>query len=157
MIEETARVVAVEEGAAWVETQRQGSCGHCAARGACGTSVLAQVVGRRTARIRALNPVGARPGEQVLIGIREGALLRGSFMLYGLPLLGLIGGGVLGDWVGRHLALGDSELLSLVLAAAGFGVGMALVRRFGRRIRSDARYQPVILKRIGTGSALINS
>ena len=50
MIEESAQVVAVEGASGeyvWVETQRQSTCGGCAANQACGTATLAKVLGTR--------------------------------------------------------------------------------------------------------------
>jgi len=40
MLTETARVVALDSDAVWVETLRQTSCGSCAARSGCGHGML---------------------------------------------------------------------------------------------------------------------
>lgn len=145
MIEENARVVALEGDCAWVETQRRGTCDACAANGACGTSVLAKVLGRRRTQVRALNTVGAQLGDYVVVGLAEEALVRGSLAVYAVPLVSMIGLAILMELVQPFGAQGD--LAGIAGAALGLLLGLAWVRRFSRRIRVDSRYQPVILRR----------
>lgn len=147
MIEETARVVAAEGEFVWVETQRQSTCGGCAARQGCGTATLAKVLGRRRTRVRALNRDAARVGDRVVVGIDEQALVRGSLAVYAVPLLGLLAGGVLGALVQTRLQLAG-EALTLVAGVAGLIAGLLWVKGFTRRIRGDSRYQPVVLRRL---------
>lgn len=147
MIEETARVVAAEGEFVWVETQRQSTCGGCAARQGCGTATLAKVLGRRRTRVRALNRDAARVGDRVVVGIDEQALVRGSLAVYAVPLLGLLAGGVLGALLQTRLQLAG-EALTLVAGVAGLIVGLLWVKGFTRRIRGDSRYQPVVLRRL---------
>jgi sigma-E factor negative regulatory protein RseC len=90
MIEENGQVVKVEDdGMVWVETRRQSTCGACADRQGCGTSVLASVLGQRQAPVRVINSIGAVAGDQVVIGVPESGLLRGSLAVYAVPLAGL--------------------------------------------------------------------
>ncbi|MDV3238395.1 MAG: SoxR reducing system RseC family protein [Gammaproteobacteria bacterium] len=147
MIEETARVVAAEGEFVWVETQRQSTCGGCAARQGCGTATLAKVLGRRRTRVRALNRDAARVGDRVVVGIDEQALVRGSLAVYAVPLLGLLAGGVLGALVQTRLQLAG-EALTLIAGVAGLIAGLLWVKGFTRRIRGDSRYQPVVLRRL---------
>jgi sigma-E factor negative regulatory protein RseC len=147
MIEETARVVAAEGEFVWVETQRQSTCGGCAARQGCGTATLAKVLGRRRTRVRALNRDAARVGDRVVVGIDEQALVRGSLAVYAVPLLGLLAGGVLGALLQTRLQLAG-EALTLIAGVAGLIAGLLWVKGFTRRIRGDSRYQPVVLRRL---------
>jgi len=142
VIEENARVVRREGDYAWVETQRKSACGQCSARKGCGTSVLDKVLGRRRSVVRVLNPVDAAPGDEVVIGLGEGAFVRGSLAVYALPLVTLLLGAILGEW------LGGSDALSVLGGLLGLAAGFAWVARFTRRIGDDRRYQPVILRRL---------
>ena len=142
MIEETGRVVEVRGDTAWVETERVSSCTGCAGKTGCGTALLARVFGNRRNRVQALNPVRAATGEQVVIGVQEGALVRGSAIMYLVPLTGLLAGAVIGQ------SAGGTELLSIVLALVGFGGGLVWLRWFGQQTRSDAQYQAQVLRRI---------
>lgn len=149
MIEEPAQVISVEGEAGeyvWVETQRQSTCGGCAANQVCGTSVLAKVLGTRRARVRALNRGGAKVGDRVIVGIDERALIRGSLAVYAMPLLTLLAGGIVGALLSERLQV-SGESLSLGLGIAGLAAGLLWLKGFTRRIRDDSRYQPVVLRR----------
>jgi sigma-E factor negative regulatory protein RseC len=152
MIEESARVVEVSGDYAWVETEPATSCGSCSARAGCGTSVLATLFGRRDAPVRALNRAGARAGEQVVIGISESSLVRGSLAVYMVPLAGLLAGALAGRYIGMELLPGHAELASIAGAVAGLLAGLAWLRYFSRASGRDERYQPVVLRhKIVTG------
>lgn len=150
MIEESAQVVAVEGESGeyvWVETQRQSTCGGCAANQACGTATLAKVLGTRRTRVRAINQSGAKLGDRVIVGIDESALIRGSLAVYAMPLLTLMGGGIVGALLSERLQV-TGESLTLGLGIAGLVTGLLWLKGFTRRIRDDSRYQPVVLRRV---------
>lgn len=146
MIEEQATVTQLEDGFAWVETQRQSACGSCAANKGCGTASLDRLLGRRTARLRALNQAGARAGDRVVIGLREGALVQGSFAVYMVPLLALGAGAILGDTLAGQLGAGAGDAYAALFGGLGFLLGGLWLRGFSRRVARDPRYQPVILR-----------
>lgn len=146
MIEETAHVVAADGEFVWVETRRQSTCGSCAAKQGCGTSALAKVLGNRLARVRAINHGVAQVGDQVVIGIDEQALVRGSLAIYLVPLAGLLLGAVVGALMSTRLLV-TGEGLTIGLGIAGLLLGLAWVRGFTRRIHNDSRYQPVVIRR----------
>ncbi len=143
MIEETVQVTTTEGDIAWVEAvQRKTSCGVCAAQSSCGTSVLSKVLGQRPLRLAALNPIGARPGDRVIIGLRDDAMVRGSLAVYLVPLLTLLAGAFMGETL---LAPAGDGLVAIA-GLAGLAAGFAWVRLFGRRAAKDPRYRPVILR-----------
>ena len=148
MIEEHAQVVALNAEGVWVETQRRTACGQCSANKGCGTATLAKVLGNKRSRVRALNPkaTSVAVGDEVIIGIDEQALVRGSLAVYTVPLLSLFVFGLLGQLLGTQLLFGDSEWLSIGFSIFGLVLGFAWVRRFTGRIASDERYQPVLLR-----------
>ena len=147
MIEESAQVIATEGDFVWVETQRQSTCGGCAANQACGTATLAKVLGNRRTRVRALNHDGAQVGDTVVIGLDETALIRGSLAVYAMPLLAMFTGGIVGALLSERWAVGG-EALTLGLGVAGLIAGLLWLKSFSRRIRDDSRYQPVVLRRV---------
>lgn len=149
MIEETARVLRTEAGHAWVEVERKSACGSCSVSSGCGTASIARYLGRKgRMRLRALDPVGVRPGDRVVIGLEEGPMMRGMIRVYALPLAALLLGALGGELVVRSLALEVRDLGALLGGALGFLGGLYEVRRFSRRVASDDRYQPVILRRM---------
>ena len=146
MIEERGEVTAVNPPYAMVVTQRSSSCGGCSTKG-CGTRSLSELFATRSQEMKVLNPVDARVGDRVVLGLEESALLRGSLAVYIVPLLAMIAGGVLGEALAPALSFSISEYLSLPAAFAGLAAGFLWVRRFGRRMSSDHRFMAVILRR----------
>lgn len=146
MIEEKATVVDVEGQFAWVETQRQSTCSACSANKGCGTATLSKVLGQKRTRVRVLNDLGARPGDNVIVGLQEGALLRGSLAIYALPLLMLFGGALFGAVLAEGFGFEYTEGKRIVFAFAGLAAGFYAVKRFSNRVSSDERYQAVVLR-----------
>ena len=132
----------VQGETAWVETLPAATCSGCSTKAGCGANWLSRVLGRRRNQVRILNPVQASAGDQVVIGLQEDALVRGSLLMYLVPLVGLLAGAILGQYAA------GSEFLSILFAAVGFGGGLALLHWFGRRMRGDAHYQATVLRRI---------
>lgn len=145
MIESPARVTRVEGDAAWVVSEAPSSCGACGGKG-CGSSVFARVFNPREPEIQVDNSIGAEAGEQVVLGLPEGALLRAVAASYLMPLLLLIAGAGLGQFLGGEPMAAWGGLSGLVLA----GIWLA---RFGRGARGMALPHPVILRRGATTCA----
>ena len=150
MIEERAQVVALNEQEVWVETQRRSACGQCTANKGCGTAVLSKVMGNKRSRVRTLNPKSTKVsvGDEVIIGIQEQALVRGSLVIYMLPLLLMFLFGLLGDVLTSQLLMQNQDVLPIVFGMLGLALGFLWVRRFTRSIADDSRYQPVLLRRV---------
>ncbi len=149
MIEQVATVVRLEGDRAWITAERESSCGQCSLRKGCGTAVLANVLGKRSVNLCALNPVQAQPGERVIIGLDENAMLRGAVAVYLVPLLALI--------AGAGLLAGQGDGTAVAGGVLGFLAGLFWLRRFNRRIRRDPRFQPVILRRLQPGGFAVQS
>lgn len=148
MIEETARVVRVDGQDAWVETQRKSTCSSCAAQYGCGTSTLAKVLGKRRALIRVLTRLDLEPGDRVVLGIHERALVRGSVAVYAVPIILMLLGAIGGEFGAQQNLWSSGELASIVLGISGLGGGLYWLARFTRRIRNDRDFQPVVLRKL---------
>lgn len=132
MIEEHARVMRTDGAYVEVLAERHSACGGCSVKSGCGTSLIADWFSKRPLRFRLLNAVDAAPGDQVVIGLDEGALQRGSLLLYALPLLGLLVGALAGESVfPRSEAYG--ELGTVTMSLSGLAVALLIVRRITHR------------------------
>lgn len=80
-----------------------------------------------------------------MVGIDERALLKGSIAVYMVPLIGMIGMGMLGGYFAAGST--NEEVISLLAALLGLGMGLTWLLRFGRKSARDSRYQPVVLRR----------
>ncbi|PTS82716.1 transcriptional regulator [Pseudomonas sp. HMWF032] len=148
MIEEQGRVVAVESGAVWVETLRKSTCSSCSVKAGCGQGLLDQLgASSRRGYVRALSDLQLNIGDAVIIGVREDLLVRGSFLVYLLPLLGLFAAAVLAERVGL------SEPWVVLSALSGFLFACCAVRWRSRFTAGDPALQPVVLRALLGGAA----
>ncbi|WP_006787149.1 SoxR reducing system RseC family protein [Thiorhodospira sibirica] len=144
MIEEQGCVIALEDGYALVQTQRRSSCVQCGVNQGCGTGVIAKLVGQRATEVRALDPVGVKPGDAVVIGIEESALVQGSFLVYAWPLIAMLVTAGIAQWLWGHLGDWPAVLGGLL----GISIGFGWLFWLARRIRKNPHFQPVILRRV---------
>ncbi len=142
MIEEVAVVSAIGPEGVRVTAARTSACAQCASKSNCSQGVLSQWGQGKTVEIEVHNPdaLQVQPGQQVVIGLEEGSLVRASLLLYLLPLVMLIVGALLGSASG--MVEWQQILVSILLMLAGF----ALARRLSAGQGAEARYQPVLLK-----------
>lgn len=154
MLEETAHVVEVNHDSVWVETQRRSACGSCSVNKGCGTAVISRALGKRRSVVRVLADMPLKAGDEVVIGIRERALVKGSLAVYAVPLALLLAGALLGELGAQRFLWQSAEVASLVLGISGFVAGLVWLQRFTRRIRYDADYQPVVLRKLSGQPAI---
>jgi sigma-E factor negative regulatory protein RseC len=146
MLETRAIVIKVEGREALVEAVHGGGCGACGGGKGCGSGKLAEAFCVRPRQFRARNDVQARVGEEVEITVTDGALLRSALTLYGLPLMSLFAGALLGArWQGGDGGAAFGALAGLV---AGFALAAAIAAR-QRRLKAAAL--PSISRRAGAG------
>ena len=146
MIEEAATVVGLDQEYAIVETRQRAACGSCQSAGSCSTTVLAGLFKRRHNQLKVLNPVHAKPGEQVVIGLQEQALLKISFLAYLFPLFSMISGAILAHGLASYFDLSVGELPQVIGGLLGLIGGLFLLKKLARKKRHDPGYQAVILR-----------
>lgn len=144
MLLETGRVVAIEPDGIWVETIRKTTCGSCAAQKGCGHGLLNSISSGRRSLIRALpgkrHPSECRVDDEVQISIPDEVILRGSFIVYILPLVFMLLGTIIGSGYASNVDLGGA-----LGALVGFVLGFALVRAHAWRHRDDRTLQPTLV------------
>jgi len=148
MIESQARVVAVEPGYAWVESERRSACAQCSSGDSCGVSSLGKVFEGRSMRMRLADPIGLQPGEELMIGLAEQQLLSAATTVYLLPLLAMIALAVGATEAG----FGQAGIALISLGGLGGGLWLAgrLPRRRPTQGQAESDCQPVILRRLYT-------
>lgn len=149
MIEETATVVAVEGPYALLQTQRQSACQSCSVKTGCGTSVLSQVVGQRSSQLKVDNTLELKVGDEVVIGLLENSLVKGSLLIYALPILLMLGAGLLGDYLAQIYHY-NRDLLAAGFAVSGFLISLPLIRRIINTSALKQQMQPQILRKTHT-------
>lgn len=146
MLESEAIVVKVERGNTYIAAQTPGSCGAdaCTTQNTCSTAVLTRLFSQEAKPLLVNNPIAAKVGERVVVGLEEGAFLKSSLLAYVLPLFALIVGAMLGMYfagttANRDLYAGIGGLIGLVGSAVGLRTAMRHFLNCGA--------QPIILRR----------
>ena len=114
-----------------VVLERTEGCGSCRHEASCGA-------GRGNATIAASNPVNAQPGDLVRLDVESSSVVLSAAVLFGLPLVMLIAGCVIGmtctSWRGGG-AIG---------AVIGFALSVGLAGWCNRTVSRRAAFDPVI-------------
>ena len=132
---------------ALVLTDRQTMCAQCVARGYC-----QMLGGGKEMLSEAINPVDAKAGDMVKIGIPEGIVTKASIVVYMIPAIGLVGGACLGYYIGKLHSF-DLNLSTLIGSLAGIGLSMIFVRLLSNVLSKRPSYQPEIIKIINPDEA----
>jgi sigma-E factor negative regulatory protein RseC len=119
---EIGRVSRLEGALAVVSVSKTSACEGCAARGACHT-----LSGSGERELRAVNQVGAVPGDQVELQIPTRAGLRAAILAYLLPTLLMVFSALAAHWLASprasartaDLVAAIAALFALALAALG--------------------------------------
>lgn len=114
-------------------------CEGCPAAGVCRPG------GEGDRTLEVLDRLGARPGDRVRIRVMGSAVLKASFLIYGLPLLLLL----IGVGIGTKLwpaGTARGDLLSFGLGALLAAVAAPLAAWFGRRMDRGNALSPEIVE-----------
>lgn len=136
MIETTARVTRLQGDTAWVRVEAPASCGACGGKG-CGAALYARLFKTREPEYPVDNPIAAQPGDLVVIGIEDGAIVKAAARGYLLPLVLVVLGAVVGSQWGE--------------AAAVMGAVLGLMVAWMRLRRGHRATIPVILRQTASG------
>ncbi len=124
---------------ATVTLQKHLACEKC---GRCG---ILSGAGKRDAEIEASNPIQAKEGQRVLLETDDRRMLFVSFMLYMVPLGGLIAG--IFSWLSISDYLGFTANQELYAVGTGFivmSVIFLFIRNWDKRAKDNPSYRPVI-------------
>ena len=125
-----ATVIAVEGELATVETERTSACEGCHKKEDSGCSVCSLMGGNgRKLVTRAENRAGARVGDRVTVESATGRILGYAAMVFLMPLLTCLLGGLL------IAVLTDHGGLRVLGAAVGFGVWFPVLRLVSSRLQ----------------------
>ena len=142
MMQEQAIVVEVNGQQVSVETDRQSSCGHCSAKNGCGSALLGKFFDRNKQHLIVETDLKLSVGDTILLCLDESALLRGSFIVYAIPLLMML---FLPIVINQFVI---SEIISILSAVVGFSIGIIYVKYFSVVARNGDNFSPVVLKRL---------
>jgi len=141
MIEEIGTVVELHGTQALVRTARSSACAGCSSAGFCQMSDEGD-----ECTVEAENSLHAGVGEKVRIAIPTSSFLKGIFLLYLFPLIGLFSGMIAGYVLAEKYFTGKTDNFAAVGAIIGLLIFFVLQRLINRKIEQDPRYRPVVVK-----------
>lgn len=124
MLEQHARVVHSSEQGVWVKASDPTGCGVCAGEG-CASRRIAELFQQKPRQYQVESSFPLTVGDEVIIGLKEGSLLRSALFLYGLPLVSIMAGAVSAQWSGG----GDAGALAGALLGLLLS-GTWIIRRY---------------------------
>ncbi len=146
MIEQTARVVSLERGYAWVEPLSVGNCGGCSAKSSsCSSSGAFDFLRPVGEKIYVQNPIHARPGDEVVIGMQSNTLLFYSLFAYLLPLLSMLVFAILGNELFAALNM-HADFGAILAGVGGLWSGFRLAGWLAQNMSRSDDSAPVILR-----------
>jgi sigma-E factor negative regulatory protein RseC len=143
MLETRAVIVQVKGQYALVRASHVNGCAQCNGKG-CGAAKLSRLFCSKPRQFQVDNPINAGVGEEVVISVAEGAILRGIGLVYLLPLLLMVIGAMLGNaWVWQ--SAGQHEGYATAGALFGLVAGFIAVKWISSG-RAGSGFQPYIAR-----------
>ncbi|WP_020559240.1 SoxR reducing system RseC family protein [Thiofilum flexile] len=147
MIEQNAVIVANESRYAWVMPYERADCQSCAStKSACSSVSLMDWFRPKQQAVKVMNPVYAKVGEQVVVGLNSEAFLFYSVLAYALPLISLLIAALLGFYIFDLFNM-NSDMGALLAGTLGLGLGLRLAQYFANWSKYLEHFQPVILRK----------
>lgn len=125
MNQEIVHVIECQQHGVWVEAVQRSACQSCSVRSGCGQHTLQQL-GRPMRLWVDVPNHHLAVGDQVVLAMPAGGVALSAITLYGVPLLAMMAGAMLGQtWLG--------ELTALIGAGFGLLFGFGLARYWAGR------------------------
>ena len=137
MTAERGIVERVEPGWAWVKTKRSSACENCNSRHHCLTQGVDQMV------VKAQNTVRAKKGDEVELYLSTATKLKGTAIVYLLPVLGIFVGAFSAGPLSGALGLNPS-LGMVIFTITGIVSAVFLMRYLADRMAAKQTLTPLV-------------
>ena len=154
MIEEIAKVITIEnnELAAadslkniTVQSQVKSSCGQCHQLEHCGSGQVAKALPKRKLTLKLVTKLPVKIGDDVVLGLSEKNMLTVAWQVYLWPILGLIIGAAIGQYLVQQMQL-TNELLAIFLGFSGGYTGYRLAKFWQSYNQASLNMMPKVLR-----------
>jgi len=142
MLETRAVVVETDGQHALVQADQANGCEQCDGKG-CGAGKLSRLFCSKPRQFQVNNPINAGVGDEVIVAVVEGAVMRGIGLVYLMPLALLVTGAMLGSFWAQLPEQRDSYAAAGALF--GLAVGFIIAKRISLR-QAGNHYQPFIAR-----------
>ncbi len=139
---ETGKVIEItNKGTAKVLIQRKKMCSYCPSKEICKPPEEGKLFS-----VEVENPIGAKEGDIVEIGLARGALLVASFWAYFVPALFFLIGVAFGfTFLSRYITLIPKEFLGLITGIILLAVSFLILRIVNNRLVKNKAFHPEII------------
>ena len=138
MIEDIGVVTKTDGVTASIIVRKKDFCDGCAAKGTCEST-------EEGMEIKALNTVQAKVGQTVKVSLGSQTYLKGTILVYGIPLTAFIGGTIMGKIIALEYLNGtDSDLVAAATGFAVFIISLFGIRIWAKKAASETEYKPFI-------------
>jgi sigma-E factor negative regulatory protein RseC len=127
----------VESGWAWVKTKRSSACASCASRHHCLTQGADQML------VKAQNTAQAKKGDEVELYLSTRTKLKGTAIVYLLPVFGILAGAFSASPLSKALGLNPS-LGMAVFTLTGLVLAVFLMRYLANRMDANQALTPLV-------------
>ncbi|RJG37969.1 SoxR reducing system RseC family protein [Motilimonas pumila] len=145
MISEPGRVISSRNGEVEIACQVQTACHSCKAKSNCGTSALAKVFPGQTQVVKLKAQQNYEPGQKVELNIAEIALVKAAIAVYGIPLVGLMLGAILGfqliTWFNFPTSWFSPDIGAIIGAVFGLISGLFGAKIYHQRLSRSGQFQ----------------
>jgi len=138
MIEDIGIVRKIESDKAYVEVERTSACAQC------GLQEIEELAAGGKVVFEAFNIIRAGIGDRVRVRVQSVAYMKATVFIYGIPVLFLIIGAVIGGYLAGKFGV-SSDTMSALLGLAGLIFGIVILFLFRRR-GTKKEYMPVIVE-----------
>jgi len=121
----------------WVKTVQNSACKDCSAHGACEAA--------KEGEVNAINSVGAKVGDRVVVGFPSGSFMRISLLLYIFPVCCLIVGAVIGNYLAPRYGM-DESVMGVIFSLGFLLLAFLCIRLMNRRLSGNTRYQAQVVR-----------
>lgn len=141
MIEEYGTIIELKEShIAIVKCVRNSSCQHCPSAGSCNMGSDGESMA-----VEAYNQAGGQVNDRVKVVTSTKNFLQSSFLLYIVPIIGLL----IGAGIGQTIAEGrpgmiDPSLLSALIGSLFLVMTFVAIRFFTRKVKRE-KFMPTIV------------
>jgi sigma-E factor negative regulatory protein RseC len=134
MIREEGIVEEISRNTAVIKIQKSSSCKHCADKDSCS-------VANRNMLIEVENRLNAKEGDRVEVSVPEGTFVKLSLMVYIFPVVSLMLGAFLGNFLSIQFNT-DPSATAAVTAALFLAASFLVLKAFEKKKSTGEKYSP---------------
>lgn len=136
-MKEIGLVVDIEDFNALVKIDRKTACENCKGCGMSSADGKSMIV-------HALNQANALKGDTVELDMETPNVLTAAFLIYTIPLIGLMFG-ILASYGVMNLIGRQSEALSLLFGIIFMGLAFLIIKKNESKIKKSQKFNPVVV------------